>query len=41
MTNEKLLNLTLLNIQSDLLREIEFDDILDAFPARKARKVHV
>ena len=41
MTSERLSDLALLSIESDLLGEIQFDDILDDFTTRKARKVHI
>ena len=41
MTSERLSDLALLSIESDVLREIQFDDILNDFATRKARKVHI
>jgi len=38
MTNDRLSNLALLSTESDLLCEIEFDDILDDFAAQKLEK---
>ena len=38
MTSERLPDLALLSNRSELLREIQFDDILDDFTARKAKK---
>jgi len=41
MTSDRLSDLALLSIESDVLREIQFDDILNDFATRKARKVHI
>lgn len=41
MTSERLSDVALLSIESELLRKIHFDDILDDVAARKARKVYV
>ena len=41
MRNERLSNLALLSIESDVLRQIDFDDVINDFAALKARKVHI
>ena len=39
MLNERLNNLALLSTESDILRELVFDDLIDNFASGKARKV--
>ena len=41
MLQERFTNLALLSIESDILREINFDDIINDFANRKARKAHL
>jgi len=41
MSEDRLVGLTLLKIESDILRELNFDDIIDEFINKKARKVCV
>ena len=41
MSEDRLVGLTLLSIESDILRELNFDDIIDEFANKKARKVCV
>ena len=41
MSEERLVGLTLLSIESDILRELHFDDVIDVFASQKARKVCV
>ena len=38
MGQERLSSLSLLSIESDLARKIDFDDLIECFAARKARK---
>ena len=37
--NERLNNLALFSVESDILRELDFEDLIDDFGSRKARKV--
>ena len=39
MSEDRLVGLTLLSIESDILLELNFDDIIDEFPNKKACKV--
>lgn len=39
MSEDRLVGLTLLSIESDIMRELNFDDIVNDFANRKARKV--
>ena len=39
MVSVRLNNLAIINIESDILRELDFDDLIDDFASRKARKV--
>jgi len=39
MTQERLVNLAILNIESDILREIDFAAIINDFAMAKSRKV--
>jgi len=41
MSEDRLVGLTLLGIESDIPRELNFDDIIDEFANKKARKVCV
>ena len=41
MTQEKLSALSLLSIESDMLRKLDFNDIIEEFAVRKARRVNV
>lgn len=38
MGDERLSHLTLMNIENDLLSSLNFDDLIDEFSNRKARK---
>lgn len=38
MTNERLVNLTLLSIENKILKEISVDDIIDSFQLAKSRR---
>jgi len=39
MSQEQLVNLAVMSIESDILREIDFTDIIKAFAVTKSRKV--
>jgi len=39
MTQERLVNLAIMSIESDILREIDFTTIITDFAAAKSRKV--
>ena len=41
MTQERLVDLTVLGIESDLARQIDFNDIIDKFAKEKARRVPI
>jgi len=41
MHEDRLVGLTLLSIECDILRQLEFDDVIDHFATKKARKVSV
>lgn len=41
MADERLSHLALMSIEHDILREIDFEDLIKEFAARKARKVHI
>jgi len=41
MSSERLSNLALLSIESDVLRQIDFGDVINDFAGLKARKVHI
>ena len=38
MAQERLCHLTLMSIERDILKELDFSDIVDDFASRKARK---
>ena len=38
MSEERLVGLTLLSIESDILRELHFDDVIDALQAKRLAK---
>ena len=38
MGQERLSSLSLLSIESDLVRDMDFDDVINSFAARKAKK---
>ena len=39
MKQERLVNLAIMSIESDIMRELDFSDIINDFAARKSRKV--
>jgi hypothetical protein len=39
MTNERLSNLAIMSIESDILRELDFSTLVEEFAAQKARRV--
>lgn len=41
MQENRLVGLTLLSIECDILRQLEFDDVIDDFATKKSRKVSV
>ena len=41
MADERLSHLALMSIEHDILSEIDFEDLIKEFAARKARKVHI
>jgi hypothetical protein len=41
MSHERLSNLALMSIEQDILREVDFTDVIDEFASRKARKVSI
>jgi len=41
MQEDRLVGLTLLSIECDILRQLEFDDVIDDFATKKSRKVSV
>ena len=38
MGQQRLFNLALLSIESDMVKDIDFDDVIDKFSALKTRK---
>ena len=40
MTQDRLSDLTILSIESDLTLKVDFSDIINAFAIKKARKVN-
>lgn len=41
MTQERLSNLMLLSLESDILRDMNFDDIVNTFANKKSRKIFI
>ena len=41
MSHDRLSNLAVMSIEHDILRELDFNDIIDEFASRKARKVSI
>ena len=41
MADERLSHLALMSIEHDVLGEIDFEDLIKEFAARKARRVHI
>jgi hypothetical protein len=39
MCNDRLSHLSLMSIEADILREINFEDLINEFAGKKARKV--
>lgn len=41
MSHDRLSNLAVMSIEHDILRELDFNDVIDEFASRKARKVSI
>lgn len=41
MGQDRLNNLTIMSLENDLLKTIDFSDIINQFATRKARRVHL
>jgi hypothetical protein len=39
MTHERLSNLAIMSIENDILRQLDFNEVIDEFASKKVRKV--